>query len=81
MRRIFFIITVFFFTGLPYVSACVGCREPAVTSLEEPQTIVAGTAFSWSVVTMLIMVLLVIGGLTSYIIKTCQRLDKEKRVS
>lgn len=57
--------------------ACVGCRTPEVGN-EEPQTILAGVAFSWSVITMLVIVLGAIGGLTIYIAKTCQRLDREK---
>ncbi|MDX2080106.1 MAG: hypothetical protein SFU53_04920 [Terrimicrobiaceae bacterium] len=61
--------------------ACVGCRQPMVDSIEEPQTIAAGVAFSMSVVTLLILVVVVLAGLTAYIAKTCQRLDREKNPS
>lgn len=57
--------------------ACVGCRTPEVTSTEEPQTVLAGIAFSWSVLTMLGIVIVVVTGLGFYIAQTCRRVDRE----
>ncbi len=57
--------------------ACVGCRTPMVDGTEEPQTILAGVAFSWSVITMLVIVSAIVGGLGYFIAKTCQRVDRE----
>jgi len=67
-----------FLGTLPQMFACVGCREPGVTGAEEPQTVMAGIALSWSVLMMLLFVIVVIAGLGFYIAKTCQRLDREK---
>ena len=58
--------------------ACVGCREPgAETISKESPTVLAGWAFSWSVLFMLLFVLLVVAGMSLYIWRTCQRLDRE----
>lgn len=57
--------------------ACVGCREPGAFGPDEPQTIMAGVAFSWSVLTMLVIVAAALGGLGFYIAKTCARVDRE----
>ncbi|MFA7344747.1 MAG: hypothetical protein WC003_10615 [Terrimicrobiaceae bacterium] len=57
--------------------ACVGCREPGAFGPDEPQTVMAGVAFSWSVITMLAIVAALIGGLGFYITKTCGRVDRE----
>ncbi|MFZ4778181.1 MAG: hypothetical protein ACOYM3_22650 [Terrimicrobiaceae bacterium] len=57
--------------------ACVGCRTPMVDVTEEPQTILAGVAFSWGVVIMLLIVSAIVGGLGFFIAKTCQRVDRE----
>ena len=57
--------------------ACVGCREPGAFGPNEPQTIVAGMAFSWSVLTMLVLVIVALCGLGFYIAKTCARVDRE----
>ncbi len=61
--------------------ACVGCRQPGVSALEEPQTLAAGVAFSWSVISLLVLVVVVLGFLTAYIAKTCARVDREKNPS
>jgi len=61
--------------------ACVGCREPGALGPVEPQTLMAGAAFSWAVLGMLSVVFLILGGLAMYIAKTCQRLDMEKSMS
>ena len=57
--------------------ACVGCRTPEVTATEEPQTVLAGIAFSWSVLTMLAIVITIVTGLGFYIARTCRRVDRE----
>ncbi len=62
-------------------AACVGCRQPAVDAVEEPQTILAGDAFSWSVLLLLCVVLAVVFFLSVYIAKTCQRLDRSRALS
>ena len=73
------LFTVFFLTRLPEALACVGCRAPGTAGPDEPQTITAGVALSWGVVSMLSIVLLVIAGLTYYIVTTCRRLDRERQ--
>jgi heme/copper-type cytochrome/quinol oxidase subunit 2 len=58
--------------------ACVGCREPgSETIAKESATVLAGWAFSWSVLFMLLCVFLVVSGMLSYIWQTCRRLDRE----
>ncbi|MCX6968831.1 MAG: hypothetical protein NTV93_01585 [Verrucomicrobia bacterium] len=57
--------------------ACVGCREPGAFGPDEPQTVMAGMAFSWSVLTMLVIVGAALAGLGFYITKTCRRVDRE----
>jgi hypothetical protein len=60
------------------VMACVGCREPGTeTVVKESSTVLAGWAFSWSVLFMLLFVFLVIGGMSLYIWRTCRRLERE----
>lgn len=64
--------------------ACVGCREPgSQTVANESPTVLAGWAFSWSVLFMLLCVLLILGGMSFYIWQTCRRLDRSaaRRVS
>jgi hypothetical protein len=57
--------------------ACVGCRESGAFGPDEPQTVIAGMAFSWSVLTLLVTVLAALSGLGYYIAKTCIRVDRE----
>jgi heme/copper-type cytochrome/quinol oxidase subunit 2 len=60
------------------VMACVGCREPgSETIAKESPTVLAGWAFSWSVLFMLVFVFLIVGGLSFYIWQTCRRLERE----
>lgn len=80
MQRIFPATVFLLSAALHSTHACVGCREPGVIGPDEPQTLMAGAAFSWSVLTMLVTVFLIIGGLTMYIVRTCQRLDLEKNM-
>lgn len=58
-------------------TACVGCREPGACGPAEPQTVLAGLAFSWSVITMLLIAGSIVTGLGFYTVKTCRRVDRE----
>ena len=75
MRLASFIAAAFLFHQS--AMACVGCREPGAFGPEEPQTVLAGVALSWSVITMLVTVGALLGGLGFYIAKTCRRVDGE----
>jgi len=67
-----------FFSAAEGVMACVGCREPgSETIAKESPTVLAGWAFSWSVLFMLLFVFLIVGGMSFYIWQTCRRLDRE----
>lgn len=60
-------------------SACVGCREPgAETVAKESPTVMAGIAFSWSVLFMLCFVLLLVAGMSLFIGQTCRRIERER---
>jgi len=59
------------------VQACVGCREPGTLTLEhEAPTVLAGMAFSWSVLFMLGFVMAIVLGMSLYIWRTCRQLDQ-----
>jgi len=59
--------------------ACVGCREPGSETLNhESPTVMAGVAFSWSVLFMLTFALAVVLGMSAYIWHTCQRIERER---
>lgn len=63
----------------PSAMACVGCREPGKETIEhEPQTVLAGIAFSWSVLFMLGFAFAVVMGMSAYIWRTCQRIERER---
>lgn len=65
--------------SLPSALACVGCREPGSQTIDhESPTVMAGLAFSWSVLFMLFFALAVVGGLAAYIWQTCLRLERER---
>jgi hypothetical protein len=67
-----------FFLAAERLVACVGCREPgSETIAKELPTVLAGWAFSWSVLFMLAFVFLIIGGMSFYIWQTCRRLERE----
>ena len=52
------------FSAAECAMACVGCREPgSETIAKESQTVLAGWAFSWSVLFMLLFVFLIAGGI------------------
>jgi heme/copper-type cytochrome/quinol oxidase subunit 2 len=64
-----------------YGMACVGCREPGSETIsKESLTVLAGWAFSWSVLFMLLFVLLIVSGMSFYIWQTCRRLDREAAI-
>lgn len=68
-----------FFVFLPSASACVGCREAgSFTMAHESSTVLAGVGFSWSVVFMLAFVLCVVAGMSCYIWRTCQRIERDR---
>lgn len=67
----------FLAAGVPSLLACNGCRNPGEAMGEEPGTVMAGIAFSWSIMFMLVVVMLVVAGLTVYIARTCRRVDLE----
>lgn len=59
--------------------ACVGCREPGSETINhESPTVMAGVAFSWSVLFMLVFAFLVVGAMGAYIWHTCQRIERER---
>lgn len=64
---------------VPAAQACVGCREPgSETITHESPTVMAGFAFSWSVLFMLAFALLVVGSMGAFIWHTCQRIEREQ---
>ncbi len=59
--------------------ACVGCREPGTQTIDhESPTVLAGMAFSWSVIFMLTVVLALVAAMSLYIWRTCARLDRDR---
>ena len=67
-----------FISAVECAMACVGCREPgSETIAKESPTVLAGWAFSWSVLFMLVFVFLIVGGMSFYIWQTCRRLERE----
>jgi len=54
--------SLFFIFVSPFQAlACEGCKMAASKGMSEPQTIMAGLAFSWSVLFMLAVVFLLLG--------------------
>lgn len=79
MKSLLWKVALFLAVAASQASACVGCREPgAETVASEQQTVMAGLAFSWSVLMMLGMVFLVVGGISGYIWRTCRRIERER---
>lgn len=67
-----------FFSAAECLMACVGCREPgSETIAKESPTVLAGWAFSWSVLFMLVLVFAIVAGMSLYIWQTCRRLERE----
>ena len=75
MKHRIALIIALLIAHLPEAAACVGCRQPGTAGPVEPQTITAGIALSWGVLSMLAIVLAIVGGMTWYIVTTCRRLD------
>lgn len=72
------ILTALLFT-LGNAAACVGCREPgAEVMAKESPTVMAGIAFSWSVLFMLGFAILIVLGMSLYIGQTCRRIERER---
>ena len=59
------------------VAVNVRDSERAETVAKESPTVLAGWAFSWSVLFMLCFVLMIVAGMSLYIWRTCRRLDRE----
>lgn len=79
MKNRWFLFLAVLLSALADVSACVGCREPGQDTIaKESPTVMAGAAFSWSVLFMLAFALLVVGGMSFYIGKTCRRIEQER---
>jgi hypothetical protein len=77
-----FLVTAWMLFQTTVAQACVGCREPGTDTMNhESPTVMAGLAFSWSVLFMLGFVLLMIGGMSFYIWQTCRRLAQTNPVS
>jgi hypothetical protein len=63
------------------VTACPGCKDPAsvtTVALDAGQRSVAlvNAGFSWSVLFLLAVPALLVGGIGAFTVKTCRRLDK-----
>ena len=78
MKHSIALILALLIAHLPEAAACVGCRQPGTAGPVEPQTITAGIALSWGVLSMLVIVLAIVGGMTWYIVTTCRRLDRAR---
>jgi len=53
---------LFFIFAAPFRAfSCEGCKMAGAKGISEPQTIMAGMAFSWSVLFMLVVVFLLLG--------------------
>ena len=66
---------VFFYAE--WAAACRRSRQPGSDTIaRESPTVLAGWAFFWSVLFMLLCVFLIIGGMSVYIWQTCRRLDR-----
>ena len=80
MRKLTFpaVALAAFFSAAECLMACVGCREPgSETIANESPTVLAGWAFSWSVLFMLVLVLAIVAGMSLYTWQTCRRLERE----
>ncbi|MFV0338988.1 MAG: hypothetical protein ACK5LK_12190 [Chthoniobacterales bacterium] len=79
MKTLFSFIITLFLLATPSALACVGCCQPGQTMGDDPQIVIqAGMGFSWSVIFMLVFVFSMIGIFSTYMAKTCMRLDHQK---
>lgn len=60
--------------------ACEGCKMAAAKGISEPQTIMAGIAFSWSVLFMLAVFFLVLGIFAWAMRNACIQADAAQRL-
>jgi hypothetical protein len=61
--------------------ACVGCRQMTEeVKRTEPSTVMAGFAFSWSVLFMLVVVGVMISFLVTYMSRVVQRLNRNNEL-
>lgn len=72
MKRVVAAMTVLFWMAGP-ILACTGCREPGEDV--ESSTVMAGMAFSWTVLFMLAVVFSMFGGLGTYMWRTIKAVD------
>ena len=80
MKKITLSVSVFLLGFLHSSLACVGCREPGVGSVAEPQTVLAGIGLSWGVLFMLGVVFVIVSALVVFIARTCRELDRKNLV-
>lgn len=79
MKHCWTILLTSFLLTLGNAAACVGCREPgAEVMAKESPTVMAGIAFSWSVLFMLGFAVLVVLAMSFYIGQTCRRIERER---
>jgi len=70
----------FLMQGASSLHACPGCKKLSEeVGRVEPQTVMAGFAFSWSVLFMLAVVFAVLGFLTVFITKTVAAIDRRNQ--
>ena len=75
------ILAIFAFLTPASSWACVGCRQMTdEVKRTEPSTVMAGFAFSWSVLFMLVVVGLILTFLVTYITRVVQRLSRENEL-
>jgi len=74
-------VMVFAAFGVSSLQACPGCRTVGEeVERSEPQTVMAGFAFSWSVLFMLAVVFVVLSFLTLFITKTVKSVDRHNGI-
>ena len=59
------------------LEACVGCRQQ--TEETSAKTLLAGAAFSWSVLFMLAFVFTLLAGMMWLFVATCRRIEAERQ--
>jgi hypothetical protein len=75
MRR-FFTLVLFAWMMAASVEACPGCKEPVAVGQGSVDNV--GKGFSYSVLFMLAMPMILVGSLGTYMARTVRRLDREK---
>ncbi len=72
---------LFIFLSPFQLLACEGCKMAASKGISEPQTIMAGMAFSWSVLFMLAVFLFLIGVFAWAMRHACLQADAAHGIS